>query len=611
MHSTAWLQVWQAGVMMLEVEETVPIIAFREPAMSTWYLYWGWLLVALMGVVGIRSETEARNASQKAAQEQPVKLQPTWVFQGQPVNQLLALAREALRRIDRGEGPQLVESFDSALKKQLGDKGFAGLDLNRPWGGLALWRGKPEDAAFALILPITGPEAFLDLLQRLEIRAEKDAKDKLLYKVQFPSSFSPPFSKDSYLRLMPGQWAYLLLNVDSAWPASALPKPEELWRDHPQAIGTLRLYPGRIPQAQIKSLIQELDNAIAGMRGLLAGDTSNWGKLTKVLFDDVPAWLVRNIQSVAQEADEIEVQLLWELNNPGGQVILNAILRPRLGTPLARIVQQRGQSQQRFAGLARITPTAMALVIQPPQFAPEWQKLWSTLGEIAQEEIKEADWPKGVAEVFQEIAQSWRRDSQVGKLEGALLVREPNAKGYYSAALVWSCTGSKRVEKALQQLAQQRSFAPMFEMDVAKAGEWTVHRLKVWSLLPAEARDRGEQLFGENPPLFVACGPDTLGLAIGADALTMLQQISQLRPGVGAAFEWHYQPKQIAALATILTGDEEVGEHLRNLLGQEKNNTVGLQMHLKGGEQLRLTIRCHDRLILAILKGFFAFQLGE
>ncbi len=102
-----------------------------------------------------------------------------------------------------------------------------------------------------------------------------------------------------------------------------------------------------------------------------------------------------------------------------------------------------------------------------------------------------------------------------------------------------------------------------------------------------------------------------MGLAVGPEALTILRQISQLQPGPGAAFEWHYQPKQFAALVTILTGDEEVGEQVRNRLGQEKNSMMGYQIQLEGGEQLRLTIRFYDRLILASLKMFFDFRLGE
>ena len=76
--------------------------------MSTWHFRLGGLLAGLIGVVGISAELEARNALQKTAQEQPAKLQPTLVFQGQPVAQLLALAREALRRMGKEEGPQLV-----------------------------------------------------------------------------------------------------------------------------------------------------------------------------------------------------------------------------------------------------------------------------------------------------------------------------------------------------------------------------------------------------------------------------------------------------------------------------------------------------------------------
>jgi hypothetical protein len=578
--------------------------------MST-YFRLGWLLLGLTLCVGNTSETRATDHPQKGGSEQPATIQPTWVFQGQPMGQMLAVATEAIRRAGKAEGQQWVESFDKQLKTRLGEKGFAGLDLNRPWGGFGLLPDKLENAPVVLIFPTTGPDAFLDLMQRLKFRCEKDTKDNLLYKTHFPPDFPSPFSKASYLRFVGGNWAYLMLNVDQAWPAAALPTPEALWKERPQAIGSIRLYPGRVPPTLIKSMIQEFENEVAQIRGFLAGgDAGPWNQWNKVFFDGVPTWVVRNIRSIAQEAEEIELQIRWELNDPSGHIILDATLRPKAGTPLSRVVQQRGQSQQRFAGLGQLEPTAVCLLIQPPQFAPEWQKLWSTLGAIAQEELKGAELPKEVTEVFLEVARSWQRDSQAGKLEGALLLREPNAKGFYSAALVWSCEGARTFEKALHQVARQRTFAPFVQMDVAKAGEWTVHRLKTWPLLPAEVRDRGEQLFGEDPLVYVACGPDALCLAVGPEAMPILQQISQLRPGLGAAFEWHFQLKHITALARILTGDEEVGEQLQNIFGNEKNKTTGLQVQLDGGEQLRLTVRCHDRIILAILEGLFLFRLG-
>ena len=581
--------------------------------MSTGYVRLGWLLfVPILYAVctGNMPSTKAQERSQNPGQQPPRVIQPTWVFQFQPMGQMLAMTREAIRRAGRKGGDQEVKSFDEGLKNRLGEKGFAGLDLNRPWGGFGLWRDKPENAVLVLILPTTGQEAFLDLLRRLKIRWEKEAKDPLVYKVDFPDDFTLFFDKPktSSLRFIGENWAYLIMNSDQPWPAAAWPAPEDLWKERPQALASIRLYPGRVPPTLIKALIREFENGVADIRASFAGDAGSATDLAKVFFDGVPAWTIRNIRSIAQEAEEIEAQIRWELSDPGGQFIVDMSLRPKVDTLLSRVVQQRGGGQQRFAGLAQLEPSAMSLIIQPPQFSPEWRKLWSTLGDVAQKELKELDVPKEIAEVFLEIARNWQRDGEAGKLEGALLLREPNAKGHYSAALVWSCTGSRAVEKALHEVARQRAWAPFLQMGVGRAGGWTVHRLKIWPLLPAEVRDRGEQLFGEDPAIYFACGPDALSLAAGSDALTVLQQISQLQPATGPAFEWYFRPKHISELARILTGDEEVGEQLQDILGTEKNKVIGLQLRLDGGEQLHLTIRCHDRILLTILGGFFTLR---
>ncbi len=578
--------------------------------MSTSYVRLGWLLFVPILYAGNMPSTKAQERSQNPAQQPPRVIQPAWVFQVQPMGQMLAMTREAIRRVGKKGGDQEVKSFDEGLKNLLGDKGFAGLDLNRPWGGLGLWRDKPENAVFVLILPITSQEAFLDLLQRLKIRWEKEAQDPLVYKVDFPDDFPLFFDKPktSSLRFIGENWAYLIINSDQPWPAAAWPAPEDLWKERPQALASIRLYPGRVPQPLIKTLIREIENGVADIRASFAGDAGSATELAKVLFDGIPAWAIRNIQNIAQEAEEIEAQVRWELNDPGGQFIFDVSLRPKVGTLLSRAVQQRGRGQQRFAGLAQLELSAMSLMIQPPQFSPEWRKFWSTSGDVIQKELKELDLPKEIAEALLEIARNWQRDGEAGTLEGALLLRAPDAKGHYSAALVWSCAGSRTVEKALHKVARQRAWAPFLQMDVGKAGEWTIHRLKIWPLLPAEVRDRGEQLFGEDPAVYFACGPDALSLAAGSEALTVLQQISQLQPATGAAFEWYFRPKHLTELARILTGDEELGEQLQDILGTEKNKVIGLQVHLDGGEQLRLTIRCHDRILLTILSEFFAFR---
>lgn len=574
--------------------------------MSNRYVDAAALLLGVAWLAGSLIGTGQETVHKKGMETQ--RLQPLWIIQLRPAGQLLAQVREALRQVGGKEaGAQLVEQFNEGLKKKLGDRGLSGLDLDRPWGGFGLLDPKElEKPPIVLVLPISEEKAFLDLLQRLGIQSKSVAGQPGAYNLQ--SAVEDLLPAKAHLRVVPGGWAYVIVNVATPWDETKLPRPEELWKERPEAIGSVRIYPQRVPAASAEELIKRFEDSIGTLRGLMGGDGAPEILIRTIVTEALPRWFVRNLRLVFQQGEEIEGQFRWEMQEPSAVVVMEWTLRPKPDSELARSIAQRGESLQRFAGLARVEKAALTLTFQPPQFTEELRTGWSKFLELGQKELKDAMLPTEVAAVLQNVLHGWQKDVLAGEWEVGLLLREPNAQGHYSLGLAISCSNARDVEGSLRKLAATKPFEQFLQLDAAKTDTMSVHRLKVWQLLPAEVRDYGERLFGESPTLFIACGRDALYAAIGPEASVVLQQVARLRRGSGAAVELHYQPKQLATIATIVSGDEDVGDHFRQFLGTESRLLPAVRLQVDGGQQLRYTLRLQDRLAFTLLRGFFVLQ---
>src|SRR4051812_37727395 len=92
-----------------------------------------------------------------------------------PAVVLRARSVDALRAEGKGFLDQLglsaaLEKLAVPLRAKTGPKGLEGLDPKRPLG---LFLHFDPDPAGALLVPVTSEKAFVDLLQRLDIRADR------------------------------------------------------------------------------------------------------------------------------------------------------------------------------------------------------------------------------------------------------------------------------------------------------------------------------------------------------------------------------------------------------------------------------------------------------
>src|SRR3954453_18659280 len=107
----------------------------------------------------------AERAAAKAAGK------PTLVVRVESIDRLLDDVRYLIELSGRGGEAKQLEGF---LKAQTGDQGLQGIDTGKPLGLYARLGPKgAEDSQAVLLLPITDQKALLDLLERLNVKAEE------------------------------------------------------------------------------------------------------------------------------------------------------------------------------------------------------------------------------------------------------------------------------------------------------------------------------------------------------------------------------------------------------------------------------------------------------
>src|SRR5262249_7728111 len=155
------------------------------------------------------------------------------------------------------QGDELVKQFEQSIKDVLGEKGFEGLDINRPIAAYSILQDKLEDASLVLVVPVLNEKDFIGFLERLNIKAEAVKDKKGLYTLEPENGAF--FPKTSHLQFTDGGWAHLTLNTGEPTDPKNLIGVGDLLDNADTSLFSLKLYPGRVPEKLLATLLEELD----------------------------------------------------------------------------------------------------------------------------------------------------------------------------------------------------------------------------------------------------------------------------------------------------------------------------------------------------------------
>ncbi|HEY1191028.1 MAG TPA: hypothetical protein VGE74_25570, partial [Gemmata sp.] len=279
---------------------------------------------------------------------------PPITFQTQPINRILDDVRAAADLIG---GEKAVKSFNAGIKEKFGDKGFEGLDLNRPVVGYVVLAPKVEDITAVVAFPVTTEKDFIALCDRFSGVPPKDL-GKGLYAL-------PALDPRQKARLRFGnQYAYLSYgaNPEPALDAKALIDPNKLIDPADQALFSGKFHFDRLTLEVKKALPSYLAEI---KKGLGFGDEKGapgamglGGDIKAVfnpLFEQIEKMCVR-FALLLNGGDAATVRVALDV--PAGEFAVEAVLKSKPDTPLATAIAAQKPTGNKFGSL--IMPDTVA-----------------------------------------------------------------------------------------------------------------------------------------------------------------------------------------------------------------------------------------------------------
>ena len=262
---------------------------------------------------------------------------PAIVIQIKPVSRVLVEFKEIVRQVGGpAQGDRLVKEFEQALKDVLGEKGFEGLDINRPIAAYSILHEKPEDTGFVLVLPVINEKDFIGFLERLNMKAEPVKDKKGLYTLE--AANGGIFPKGAHLQFTDGSWAHVILNTDDPIEPKNLVGVGDLLDNADTSLFSLKLYPGRVPEKLLATLLDELDTNANNIK-MFAGaiiDKKHLARLATTFLESGPKLVRRYGETGVKEVTE--VSLKFNFDQLSGDTFTELNLVPKPGTAFAKDV---------------------------------------------------------------------------------------------------------------------------------------------------------------------------------------------------------------------------------------------------------------------------------
>jgi hypothetical protein len=526
-----------------------------------------------------------------AAAEPPA---PAVVVQVKPVTRVLSDLKEMMRQVGgKAMGDELIKEFERDLKRSLGEKGFEGLDINRPIAMYGVLTEKPEDISFVLLVPVTDEKEFVEFLGRIEIKAEAVKDKKGLYTITVP----PPLPKASHLRFSDGGWAYITLNDGEPTDPKNLIPVGELLKNADPALISAKMYPGRVPAKLATMVLDQIDEGLGGFKGFVAGGQDPAAKFLRTYLEQFPKLIRRYTETALKEVEEIGVTLNFDAASGSGVAEMTIV--PKAGTPTAREFAAIGPTTNRFAGLVG-KDAAFGVTIKAPLFAAEVREVSGAAIDLIDAGLKQAkDVPEKLRPVLEEVTKGFHRSVKAEKLDAAIALVGPDKGGKFVFVAGLSFDDTAALEKAMRDAAKDSGLAKEFEFDAAKVGDVSIHKVPLMRLFPEDATRELTKVFGDKPTAYLAFAKDAIFLTFGSNALDTIKAAVAAKPGPAPALDVAWNSGRIQKF--VATMDERAGVEFAKILGVDDKAESALSLTVQGGQSLKVKVSLNVRYLPKLL----------
>ncbi len=494
---------------------------------------------------------------------------PPITFQTQPFERLLSDLRAGADLIG---GEKAVKALNASFKDKLGDKGFEGLDLNKPIVGYVILAPKPDDIVAVIAFPITGEKEFLSLCERINMGPKPKDLGKGLYEVPplFPELPARMRFVEGYAYVATGKKPEPALDAKAIVPANKLYDPAE------NAAFTGKLHFDRLTPEVKAALITMLLDAKKSLLEKVDPDAPNSAAL-KPVFAELEK-LARRYLLLLGGADTAALRLNFDPAT--GDVAVEATLTPKPNTELAKQIAARKPSKNQFAGL--LTPDTVAGVhYSAPLFAEEIRSAYAALMEYQQKETTE-NLPAAAKATVEELFKGQARTLKTGEFDFLVAVHGPDKNGHFSGVAAMSFEDPAALEKEFKKWMENdgppEAFGT-FKWNAGKAGNVNIHTFKP----NGEFLNFAAKIFGDDCTLAFAFAPKAIFITLGPDAIATLKDAMKVKPVAAPAFDLVVNPTKLAQLVEKGGGNALT---IQNALGKEKKLLSATSIHVTSGKEL-------------------------
>ncbi len=472
-----------------------------------------------------------------------------------------------------------AKQFEGLFKGMVGKNGLEGIDTKKP---LALYgRIGPNvaDSEVVLMVPIADEKAFLALLERTEIKAEKNkdgvytaSGDKL-----------KELKQTVYFRFANG-YAYITFN-DAGFiakdkvllPAQVLPTDK---------LTTLSV------TLSIDQIPVELRQIVLGQLELQMGKAKEEAppNETKVqrdfryaAVDEVTA----DVKSLLTDGQDLSLSI--DVDRKSEDIALAMTLSGKSGSTLATNFADLGKAKSIGAGL--IGSDSAMNVLAHLMIS---DKLRKALTPVIDEGFKKAladekdDKKRAMAAKLLKVVEP---SLKAGELDFGLNLRGPNANGFYAGVGALKVKDGKALENALKDLLKDASAEDKKDLtlDFEKVKEVSIHRVKPGKDYTEDAK----KVFGDNPAYF-AFRDDALFLSMGEGGLTAIKEAIASEPKPSKTLQMEMAMGRLAKLATE---DQQIVLSAAKKAFAKTKNGDRITLSLEGGKSLKLRVSMKAQLV--------------
>jgi hypothetical protein len=488
---------------------------------------------------------------------------PAVLLRLKALEELIGDLRFLVKEAGREEQAKQVEAL---LKARTGPNGLEGVDVKKPIGLYATVKPSLNQSEVVLLLPIADEKTFLDFLDSLNFKPEKD-KDGL-YTLQVENVPVPLLFRfaNGYL------YGTAKLNEKMTLPGpDKLPAPEKVLAS---GAGLLSLTANvdQIP-AQVRKLGVSASALVLGeMKENPPGPPGEREKI-KGAWEAALDEASKLVKAVLEDATAAQVKI--DLDRKAKELSLSASLDGKPGSELTKYFARMRPEKSVAAGLVG-KDSVMGGVLHLA--LPEEVRKAAAPGieEAIGKKLGSVD--PNLRDLLGLFVESLKPTATAGKLDVGLDMRGPGKKGKYTLVAGVEIVKGQDVEKELKALVEKLppDAKEPLTLDVAKEAGVNIHRVKQKDL-----DEQAKELFGDGP-LYFAVRDDGMFVAMGEDALDAIKEAVRSKPETG-------QPLRVALsaarLAPLMAKEQKAAPEAAKAAFKEP-----------GSDRVRFAVTAGDRL---------------